>query len=152
MAGSVHFKFTINDATWRRMDRILAKAALEMRQKMVVKAIRKGARRIARAMKAKCPPPGYAGDKPGLKPLEDTIGVVVRDYGAKTHATIGPQYPAGAHAHNVEFGHKEILFGEDTGRRVPPHPFARPAFDESKGQAQNDIVRSLIDDVRKLGG
>ena len=36
----------------------------------------------------------------------------------------------GFHAHLVEFGHVEVLFGRPTGRRVPPHPFLRQALEK----------------------
>lgn len=145
--GSARFALTIDKATWSRMDRVLAKAQIEIRQRMVKKAIRKGARVINRAMKKRAP---VSGDDKG-KPLNETIETVVREYGPRTTAIIGPGYPAGAHGHLVEFGHEEVLFGVKTGRRVPPHPFARPAFDETKGEAKSEIVRSLIADVRTIG-
>ena len=145
--GSARFALTIDKRTWARMDRVLAKASIELRQRMVKKAIRKAARKIAIAMKKRAP---VSDDDKG-KPLKETIGVVVREYGARTTAIIGPEYPAGSHGHLVEFGHEEVLFGVKTGRRVPPHPFARPAFDETKEEAKNEIVRSLVADVRTIG-
>jgi HK97 gp10 family phage protein len=36
----------------------------------------------------------------------------------------------GYHAANVEFGHVMIAWGRPTGKRVPPHPFMRPAAEE----------------------
>lgn len=39
------------------------------------------------------------------------------------------------HAHLVEFGHVEVLFGVRTGRRVPPHPFLRKAVEEGYREA-----------------
>lgn len=36
----------------------------------------------------------------------------------------------GHHAANVEFGHVMIAWGRPTGRRVPPHPFMRPAAEK----------------------
>lgn len=33
------------------------------------------------------------------------------------------------HAHLIEFGHVMIAWGRPTGRRVPPHPFLRPAVE-----------------------
>jgi hypothetical protein len=34
------------------------------------------------------------------------------------------------HAHLVEFGHVLIAWGRVTGKRVPPHPFLRPALEK----------------------
>lgn len=36
----------------------------------------------------------------------------------------------GYHAANVEYGHVMIAWGRPTGRRVPAHPFMRPAAEE----------------------
>lgn len=33
------------------------------------------------------------------------------------------------HAHLVEYGHVMIAWGRVTGKRVPPHPFMRPALE-----------------------
>lgn len=34
------------------------------------------------------------------------------------------------HAHLVEYGHVMIAWGRPTGKRVPPHPFLRPALEK----------------------
>lgn len=34
------------------------------------------------------------------------------------------------HAHLVEYGHVMIAWGRVTGKRVPPHPFMRPALEK----------------------
>jgi ABC-type glutathione transport system ATPase component len=51
------------------------------------------------------------GEQP--KPLADTIASELRLYknGELAMAVVGAQYPAGAHAHLVERGHKMILWG-----------------------------------------
>lgn len=46
---------------------------------------------------------------------------------------VGPTWPEGAHAHLLEFGHKLIAWGKETGKRVAPRPFMRPALDASRG-------------------
>lgn len=150
--NTVHNELRLDEKSIRRLDRVLSQIAIELRARELEKATRKGGNVIARAMRRKAPKPGYPGDKPDLKPLKNTIGVVIRRYGrrfVRLVAMIGPQYPAGAHGHLVEFGHEEVLFGERTGRRVPPHPFARPAFDESRQKAMNEIIRALIRFIRK---
>lgn len=37
----------------------------------------------------------------------------------------------GYHAANVEFGHVMIAWGNPTGKRVPAHPFLRPAVEKA---------------------
>jgi hypothetical protein len=34
------------------------------------------------------------------------------------------------HAHLIEYGHVLIAWGRVTGKRVPPHPFMRPALEK----------------------
>lgn len=105
---------------------------------------------VARA-KALCPV-GDPGDNPELKPLSDTIGIVVREYGdERTLALIGPEVPAGAHGHNVEYGHAEVVFGRRTGRRVPPNPFMRRAFDETLSAQQAAMEQVAAAAIRDLG-
>lgn len=41
------------------------------------------------------------------------------------------------HAHLVELGHVLIAWGHITGKRVPPHPFMRPALDKGMREAVN---------------
>lgn len=42
----------------------------------------------------------------------------------------GSKSRRGFHAHLVEFGHVEVLWGRPTGRRVAPKPFLRPALEK----------------------
>lgn len=66
---------------------------------------------VIREAKATAPKPGYKGDKPGKKPLRDTIGQVFREYSAARVMVIGPLAPAGAHGHLVELGHRMVVRG-----------------------------------------
>ena len=86
------------------------------------------------------------------KPLAETIRVKVRKYDTVSVAVIGPEYPAGALGHLIEFGHREILYGRDTGRRVPPKPFLRPAADETRGEQDAAMLNVLRAELAKAGG
>lgn len=46
-------------------------------------------------------------------------------------ASVGPEWPYGAHAHLLEFGHALVAWGRSTSQRVKPYPFLRPAMDTS---------------------
>lgn len=85
--------------------------------------------------------------KPGAKPLRDTIGIVVREYGdERTLAMIGPEYPAGAHGHLVKYGHRVA----STGTQTQPRPFVRPAFDQTGGEqlaAMEAVCRRALEDM-----
>jgi hypothetical protein len=93
----------------------------------------------------------YFAKRAANKPLAETIAVEVRDYGPRALAVIGPEYPAGAHGHNVENGHEEVLWGQPTGRRVPPHPFMRPAFDETQAEQQAAMQNVVDAKAQELG-
>lgn len=110
-------------------------------------------------------PVGDPADKPDLKALRDTIAIEVRDYGLRSLAVVGPALPAGAHAHNVEYGHR-IVVGRrargrklrrtedtrrDTASRARPRPFMRPAFDETQ-EAQLGAMAAMVQaTLRELG-
>lgn len=47
---------------------------------------------------------------------------------------VGPEWPFGAHAHLVEFGHRLVAWGKPTGRMLKPQPFMRPALDAVRGR------------------
>lgn len=111
-------------------------------------AFRRAGQVVAKRARALCPPPGYKEDKPGLKPLRDTIGVVVRHYPNVLVVLVGPQYPSGAHGHLVEYGHWLVRKNKKTGARkvirwVEARPFMRPAVDETKAEQQEAIVNQL---------
>jgi len=67
-------------------------------------------------------------------------------------AEVYSKRPEGAHAHLVEFGHRIVTGGKlGKGGRVvgsvPPHPFMRPAYDQTKDLATriaNDKIGDLI--------
>jgi hypothetical protein len=133
------------DELVRELDRIDTTLSRRLRRDCVTAA----ANVVAAQGRALCPV-GPPGDDTRT-PLRDTIGIVVREYGdERTLAVTGPEMPAGAHAHNVEFGHKEVVFGRRTGRRVPPHPFFRRAFDETQSQqvsATEAAAKRVMNDV-----
>ena len=89
-----------------------------------------------------CPKPGYKGDDPNKKPLVDTIGVNVWTGDHTIVCYVGPQYPAGAHGHLIEFGHRMVIHGQVLGW-VEAKPFMRPAADETKSEQEAKIKQEL---------
>lgn len=149
---------TIKISETAELDALLAKHELQLRTKALQKALRAGGNVVAKRARQLCPRSAQTNTRlmwssklratrASVKPLAETIGVVIRDYGAKQVMLVGPQYPAGALAHLVEYGHEEYLYGRPTGRRVPPHPFMRPAADETESQVNAAIVASLREAV-----
>jgi hypothetical protein len=113
------------------------------------RAIRKAGKIVAKRAKELCPAPGYQGDDPTKKPLRETIGVVVREYGHIVVMYVGPEYPAGAHGHLVEFGHQLVLFGIPTDQFVTAKPFMRPASVETRSEQDTAVLMSLKASLEK---
>lgn len=122
-------------------ERIMASLPAEL-NKQQRKALRKMGQVVVRRARALVPQPGYPGDKPEYKPLRDTIAVEVKE-GRQLFAVVGPKRPAGAHGHLVEYGHRVVSHGVDTGYVTEPHPFMEPAATETRPQ-QDAIERAAI--------
>lgn len=112
------------------------------------RALKKGADVVAKRAKELCPKPGYPGDDPDKKALVDTIGVNVWIGDSAIVAYIGPQYPAGAHGHLIEFGHILVIHGQVVGF-VQPKPFMRPAADGTKSEQESAVKSELQAAVRR---
>ena len=134
---------------WKEIGAQLERLPIEVRGPELEKAIRKSLNRIKTRAKQLVPPPGYPGDKPGKKPLRDTIGVVLRRYkgGAVIAGVVGPEYPAGAHGHLVEHG--TAPHGKHPGSK--PHPFMAPAVADVAPHIESDIVAALQKAAEKSG-
>lgn len=142
----------------KALDRIDDQLGVKLRRQCVKAA----AEIVARRAKELCPASaqtgtrrqwskGLAAERAGVKPLRETIGIAIRDYDQRTLAVVGPEYPAGALGHLVEFGHQEVLYGRRTGRRVPPHAFLRRAFDETR-EAQEAAMDAVVKQaIREIG-
>lgn len=86
-------------------------------------------------VKELCPKGGpRIGTKEGKKHLADTYRKQVRIYrdGTVVVGLVGAQWPAGAHSHNVEFGHNIVRAGKIVGR-AQPRPHVRPAAEQTQG-------------------
>jgi HK97 gp10 family phage protein len=136
--------------------------------KKVTREMVKAAGEIVAAKARTLCPVGDPTHEPEKKPLRDTIAVEVRDYGEQALAVVGPQYPAGAHGHLVEFGHDIVARGEskNVGRgrrsgakkkgglitgRTQPQPFMRPAFDSTRGEQLAAMEKVINRTLWELG-
>lgn len=140
------FELTGYDELMRELDRIDTTLSRRLRRDCVTAA----ANVVAGRARSLCPV-GDPSHNREAKPLRDTIGIAVREYGdVRTLAVIGPEVPTGAHGHNVEYGHRIVRAGKDTGRRAQPHPFLRRAFDETQSEQQSameTVAKSVMQDV-----
>lgn len=129
----------------------LAKSAPVILRDEVRKALRKAGQVVIKRAKQLVPPPGYPGDKPGLKPLRDTIGQEIKDGRTTYFTVVGPKYPAGAHGYLVEVPHQHFSHGQPTGGMTEPHPFMEPAAESTKPQQRQAMVKILEELDKKLG-
>jgi len=143
----------INESEFTAANALLAKVDKQLRGKAVEESLHRAAQVVVDAAKVEVPQPGYPGDKPGLKPLRDTISHEVRSYSSGTFvAIVGAQWPAGAHAMLVEKGHEIWLPSPpytagastvNTGRRTEADPWLERASDNTQANQIGIIVSTL---------
>ena len=108
---------TIDDSLLKAIDDDLARIQVFERGAALKKAMGSAAEIVRKRTLGKLPRPGYPGDKPGLKPLRQTLRKKVIQYpSGKTVALVGYAYPAGAHGHLLEEGHAQAGGARIEGR------------------------------------
>ena len=143
----------IDDSEWLKAEALLQRVDRELRQEAVEESLEKASKIVEEEAKRQAPPPGYPGDKPRKKPLRDTISHKIEKYQSGNIVSIvGPQYPAGAHAHLVHEGHEiwvpkppftEGADTERTGQRTQPDKFLERAADNTQAAQAQAIVSTL---------
>lgn len=150
------------------IEQLLGRLEVQMRRKIAKQAVRAGAKVVQKRARQLCPRSAATGSRRGWskktrsarrgrKPLAQTIKVAVRDYDDTFMAITGPEYPAGALSHLIEFrvGGKvpaKVLWGQATGEPRRERPFMRPAADETKGEQEAAIVDTVRRGVQQAGG
>lgn len=113
----------ISDDFFRTVDRQLSQFEIIGRSKVLDAGIRKGLNLVKSRVRDILPKPGYPGDKPGLKPLRDTVSVRIRRYQNDRYVVgmVGYEWGAGSHGHVVEHGHRIASGGTliDPNRTTP---------------------------------
>lgn len=146
MQGSIE----IDKASWDAADKLLAKIDQAVRGKTVDQGLRKIGNQVKSQTKSLLPKPGYPGDKPGLKPLRDTLKVKIINYrdGAVKVMVVGYTYSrtkgeGGNHGHLLEGGHVKVLWGRRTTERVQPHEYMIKVVETGKTQHQINFVATV---------
>ncbi len=141
----------------RRMEQLRE----DMVKKAARKAVRAGAQVIAEAMVERAPvQKAKTKGSNALDPGELKADIKVRnvpDDAGEVAATAGPGHKTAHAARWVEWGHRDVHGGSSrvvdgkgrtrgpgkaSAQDVPPHPFLRPAFEESvqEAEAKRDAV------------
>ncbi len=118
MAGSSHVKVEVHGL--ERIEEQLRRLTLMVRGQALDKALRRGGKLIVQRAKELVPVGDrkrYSQARKAKKRLKETIGIAVREYANARVAVVGPQYPAGAHGHLVEHGHRTVHRHTGTLRR-----------------------------------
>ena len=146
---------TISEREFEQANQLLKTLDLELRQIAVKSGLAKAADIVVAEAKRQVPQPGYPHDRPGKKPLRDTLTKKVDDYPGGTFvATVGAAYPAGAHAHLVHDGHevwmprppgKKGAEAVNLGKKSRENRFLERAADNTSAQQVQAIISTLMD-------
>ena len=97
----------------------------------------KGARKLAKAIRAKAPPGPTGNLKKAVKTKQ------LERWGKNPAPAIAAiDRKRAAHAHLVEYGHALVRSGKVIGH-VPAHPFWRPAIDANFQGVLSDVTKGL---------
>ena len=143
----------INDALFNQIDKELASIGVFHRMPALKAGLKAAGEIVEDRYRGNIPMPGYPGDKPGLKPLRDTLQTKVKEYGlGRVVAIVGAAYPAGAHAHLLEEGHEKVLWGRRTGGKVQAFHLLQKAVDATKMAVDDAVmhgIRAAIAEAKK---
>lgn len=167
---------------WSKIDRKLAELPIAMRGNELARGLRAVGSKIVQRAKREVQQtgkPGYheftGGKRPrrkqGKPMLKDTIGHQLRQYSYAFVLVVGPEYPAGAHGHLVESGHRIAKGGTlmpesrkkksaprsnrgrtglgTVGGMARPHPFMQPSV-PSESEVEAAIINSLDKAVNRV--
>lgn len=82
----------------------------------------------------------FVGDDEHLKDNIVSKVTVTKKYAS---GRVGVDYSKIRHGHLVEFGHRVVIKGRDTGRMSKKIPYFRPAYDSKGDEALNRMLTKL---------
>jgi HK97 gp10 family phage protein len=122
------------------LNRELARVAGELGKRALPPSLAAAANVIASAVQRGAEPHSITGKMAAALEIKTELD----SSGQRGEADIGFGDQSGVAMH-VEYGHREITAaGADAGH-VPAHPFIRPAFDSSKGEAVDAFAATFAD-------
>lgn len=130
---------------------LLDKIEAHARGQAMTRVLRAAGEVVKREARVIVPKPGYPGDKPGLKPLRDTVSIRVKNYqgGFYKVLLVGYTYPAGAHGHLVESGHAKVLWGKRTEGFVEGKQYFQMAVDRTQDAVNQAIISGATTEAAK---
>lgn len=134
----------ISDDVLQQIDKELAKLSIIQRSPVLKRGLRAAGAIVKKRYRDLIPPPGYAGDKPGLKPLRQTVSDKFIEYpSGRLVEVVGAAYPAGAHAHLLEEGHEKVLWGRHVGGSVRAFHYLQQAVAGTQSAQDAAILKVM---------
>ena len=127
----------------------IAKKSLRKSGGVVRRASRRRAPRSKRTGTRKLWSEKTAAARAGAKETAETITVVVRDYGERFVAVVGPEWPAGALGSLVAEGHKLVAWSKPTEIIVSGNDYLTGAADETKSEQEAVVINTITAEVDK---
>lgn len=153
--GALRFEFSIQGDV--EMQNTLRRLGNVVSEKILRTSLKEGAKVLTRAARANLRRRGTK--RTGQ--LAASIGTRVKLYSHSGTAVAiwgvrrGMAGERARLAHLVEFGHKMVLFGRETGDEVQPHPFLTPAWESKRmlaiGIAMNVLAAQVRAAAAKMG-
>jgi hypothetical protein len=131
-------------------------------KKVTKKAVREGAKIIAKAMRKEVPDSVKTGTRKGWSEttekarartpqLKKAIIFVTRNKRKSALGIIGPKWPAGQHAYPMTKGHRKVLWGRQAGGTVRGNDrWIKKVFDETKSAVQAKMLEVTKSEVANL--
>lgn len=129
-----------------------------MKGAAIERGLERAGNAVAKRAKELVPKPGsndYSerrGKRKAKKMLVDTIGHVIRGYQGRRFSgrvlVVGPQYPAGAHGHLVEYGHRIVRGG--TVARVSTSRSARRSVAMPRSKVGRSGMGKVVGKTRAI--
>lgn len=128
------------------INRLLPLIAPELRNNAIRNATRAAARVVKKEAQQTAPRSSLTGTRDKLSRkqqakrilhgettdnLARSITIKTKTYDEVVLTMVGPRLPEGWYGYWVEYGHNAVFWGKDSGRRIEPKPFLRPAADST---------------------
>lgn len=159
---TVFAKVQISEESFREADAMLARLPLEIRGKVLARGLRAAAAPVEKRARQLVPRSSQTGSRRRMAKAQaarrvgeaehrESIGhSTIREYGSITAIYVGPVHPAGNLINIIGHPHQQVLWGNRTGRVVPPTTYLQQAAAETTGQQQSAFVGKVRSESDKI--